>query len=145
MATRKGTIKKTELSEFANIRGNGIIAMGVDDDDELLAVEITDGAKRIFIATREGMAICFEEKDVRPMGRPAQGVRGIRFGIGTRLLAVEHVIGRVEHEDRAELLGFLGEDARCGRVDRERRLGLTFGLVHRGVRARIDDRLALRL
>src|SRR5262249_55199508 len=77
MATRKGTIKKTELSEFANIRPSGIIAMGVDDGDELIAVELTDGKKKIFLATHEGMAICFEESDVRSMGRPAYGVRGI--------------------------------------------------------------------
>lgn len=77
MVTRKGIIKKTEMSEFANIRSNGIIAMGVDDGDELIAVELTDGKKKIFIATYEGMAICFEEDDVRDMGRQARGVRGI--------------------------------------------------------------------
>src|SRR5262249_31479244 len=55
MATRKGTIKKTELSEFANIRSGGIIAMGIDDGDELIAAELTDGKKKIFLATHEGM------------------------------------------------------------------------------------------
>src|SRR5262249_47466598 len=77
MAARKGTIKKTELSDFANIRVGGIIAMGIDEGDELIAAEITDGKKKIFLATHEGMAICFDESDVRPMGRPAYGVRGI--------------------------------------------------------------------
>ncbi len=77
MVTRQGVIKKTELSEFANIRSNGIIAMGVDSDDELIAVELTDGKKKIFLATRGGYAICFDEEDVRPMGRAARGVRGI--------------------------------------------------------------------
>lgn len=77
MATRKGTIKKTELSEFANIRPSGINAMGIDADDELIAVELTDGKKKVFLATHEGMAICFDETDVRSMGRPAYGVRGI--------------------------------------------------------------------
>ncbi len=77
MVTRKGIIKKTELSEFANIRANGIIAMGVDDGDELMTVELTNGKKKIFIATYDGMAICFEEDDVRDMGRQARGVRGI--------------------------------------------------------------------
>src|SRR5256885_17210828 len=57
MATRKGIVKKTELSEYANIRNNGIIAMGIDDDDELIAAEITDGKQKIFLATHEGMAI----------------------------------------------------------------------------------------
>ncbi len=77
MVTRKGVIKKTELPEFANIRSNGIIAMGVDPGDELMAVELTDGKKKIFLATRDGMAICFDEEEVRDMGRQARGVRGI--------------------------------------------------------------------
>jgi DNA gyrase subunit A len=77
MVTRKGVIKKTELSEFANIRSNGIIAIGVDDGDELISVELTDGQKKIFLATHEGQAICFEEDEVRDMGRQARGVRGI--------------------------------------------------------------------
>src|SRR5262249_10896502 len=98
MVTRKGTIKKTELSEFANIRGSGIIAMGVDDDDELLAVELTDGNKKIFIATHEGMAICFEEGDVRSMGRPAYGVRGITLDKG------DYVINVAAVEDGDEIL-----------------------------------------
>ena len=77
MATRKGTIKKTELSRFANIRSGGIIAMGIDEDDELIAAEITDGNKKIFLATREGMAICFPETKLRAQGRQGTGVRGI--------------------------------------------------------------------
>ena len=77
IVTRKGVIKKTELSDFTNIRSNGIIAMGVDDDDELIAIEMTDGKKKIFLATHEGQAICFEEDEVRDMGRQARGVRGI--------------------------------------------------------------------
>jgi DNA gyrase subunit A len=77
MVTRKGVIKKTELSEFGNIRQNGIIAMGVDEGDELMAVELTNGAKKIFLATHEGMAICFNEEEVRDMGRQARGVRGV--------------------------------------------------------------------
>ncbi|MFN0112633.1 MAG: DNA gyrase subunit A [Blastocatellia bacterium] len=77
MVTRKGVIKKTELSEFANIRTNGIIAIGVNEGDELISVELTDGKKKIFLATHEGQAICFEEDEVRDMGRQARGVRGI--------------------------------------------------------------------
>ncbi len=96
MATRKGTIKKTELSEFANIRFNGIIAMGVDEDDELLAAEITDGSKKIFLATHDGMAICFNESDVRPMGRPAYGVRGITLDKGDYVVSVSAVTDNVE-------------------------------------------------
>lgn len=77
MVTRKGVIKKTELSEFANIRSNGIIAIGVDEGDELISVEQTDGQRKIFLATHQGQAICFEEDEVRDMGRQARGVRGI--------------------------------------------------------------------
>jgi DNA gyrase subunit A len=96
MATRKGTIKKTELSEFANIRGNGIIAMGIEPGDELIAAEITDGKKKIFLATREGMAICFDESNVRPMGRPAYGVRGITLDDQDYVISVAAVPDDVE-------------------------------------------------
>ena len=96
MATRNGTIKKTELSEFANIRNNGIIAIGIDDDDELIAAEITDGQKKIFLATHDGMAICFAETDARPMGRPAYGVRGITLDKGDFVISVAAVTGEEE-------------------------------------------------
>ncbi len=68
MGTRKGTIKKTELSAFANPRAGGIIAMGIEDDDELLAVQVSDGKSEVFIGTRDGMAIRFEEADARRDG-----------------------------------------------------------------------------
>ena len=96
MATRKGVIKKTELSDFANIRTGGIIAMGIEDDDELIAAEITDGEKKIFLATHEGMAICFDEADVRPMGRPAYGVRGITLGKKDFVISVAAVTDDTE-------------------------------------------------
>ena len=96
MATRKGVIKKTELSDFANIRTGGIIAMGIEDDDELIAAEITDGEKKIFLATHEGMAICFDEADVRPMGRPAYGVRGITIGKKDFVISVAAVTDDTE-------------------------------------------------
>jgi DNA gyrase subunit A len=79
MVTRKGTIKKTSLAEFQNIRSNGINAINIDDGDELLDVVLTDGTKRIFIATHNGLAIRFNEDDVRPMGRATRGVRGINL------------------------------------------------------------------
>jgi DNA gyrase subunit A len=96
MATRKGVIKKTELSDFANIRTGGIIAMGIEDNDELIAAEITDGDKKIFLATHEGMAICFDESDVRPMGRPAYGVRGITLGKTDFVISVAAVTDDTE-------------------------------------------------
>jgi len=70
-------IKKTSLADFQNIRTNGINAINIDDGDELLDVVLTDGTKRIFIATHNGLAIRFDESDVRPMGRATRGVRGI--------------------------------------------------------------------
>jgi DNA gyrase subunit A len=93
MVTRKGVIKKTELSEFGNIRQNGIIAMGVDEADELMAVELTDGAKKIFLATHEGMAICFNEEEVRDMGRQARGVRGVTLRDDDYVVSVVAVDG----------------------------------------------------
>ena len=77
MVTKKGVIKKTALSDFQNIRSNGIIAINIDEGDELLDVVTTDGKKRIFIATHNGFAIRFDEKNARPMGRATRGTRGI--------------------------------------------------------------------
>lgn len=77
MVTRNGVIKKTSLADFQNIRANGINAINVDEGDKLLDVVLTDGTKRILIATHDGLAIRFDEKGVRPMGRAARGVRGI--------------------------------------------------------------------
>ncbi len=79
MVTRKGVIKKTSLADFQNIRSNGIIAINVDEGDQLLDVVLTDGTKRIFIATHNGLAIRFDEKKVRPMGRATRGMRGIEL------------------------------------------------------------------
>lgn len=93
MVTRQGVIKKTELSAFANIRSNGIIAIGVDEGDELISVEITDGQKMIFLATHEGMAICFAEEEVRDMGRQARGVRGISLRPTDYVVSVVAVTG----------------------------------------------------
>ena len=78
-ATSKGIIKKTALSAYDNIRQNGIIAIGLEEGDSLIGVQITSGQDQILLGTRHGMAIRFDEKDVRAMGRPAGGVTGIRF------------------------------------------------------------------
>src|SRR5204862_5705734 len=77
MGTRRGVVKKTALSAFSNPRAGGIIAMGVEEGDAVIAVQVTDGTSEIFIGTRNGMAIRFHESDVRGMGRTAYGVRGI--------------------------------------------------------------------
>jgi DNA gyrase subunit A len=78
-ATRNGTVKKTPLKDFSNVMSRGIIAIGIDDGDELVKARITDGSQIIFLATHLGMAIRFDENDVRSMGRPAYGVRGIEL------------------------------------------------------------------
>ena len=77
MATKKGTIKKTELMDYSNPRKGGIAAITLDEKDELINVEMTDGNQQIILATKDGNAVKFEEKNVRPTGRSAQGVRGI--------------------------------------------------------------------
>jgi DNA gyrase subunit A len=76
-ATRKATVKKVPLKDFSNVNSRGIIAIGIDEGDELVTARITDGKKIVFLASHEGMAVRFEESDVRPMGRPAYGVRGM--------------------------------------------------------------------
>jgi DNA gyrase subunit A len=78
-ATAKGTVKKTALSAYGNIRTNGIIAIGLEDGDSLIDVCVTGGKDHIILGTRSGLAIRFEETDVRAMGRPAGGVTGARF------------------------------------------------------------------
>jgi DNA gyrase subunit A len=76
-ATKRGLVKKTALSAYANVRSGGIIAINVEDGDELLSVRVTDGSRQIFIGTHQGQGIRFSEKDVRPMGRDTTGVIGI--------------------------------------------------------------------
>ena len=82
MVTRKGTVKRITLSSLKNIRNNGIRAIKMDEDDQLVEVRQTDGVKKILIATHDGMAVCFDENDVRVMGRDAYGVRGIKLRDG---------------------------------------------------------------
>jgi DNA gyrase subunit A len=91
MGTRKGVIKKTDLSAFSNPRAGGIIAMGVEAGDSVIAVEMSDGKEQIFLGTRNGMAIRFDETDVRPMGRTAYGVRGISLRDDDEVVAMEVV------------------------------------------------------
>jgi DNA gyrase subunit A len=91
MGSRKGTVKKTDLSAFSNPRAGGIIAMGIEEGDSVIAVELSDGREQIFIGTSDGMAIRFEETDVRPMGRNAYGVRGISLREGDEVVAMEVV------------------------------------------------------
>jgi DNA gyrase subunit A len=91
MGTRKGIVKKTDLTAFSNPRAGGIIAIGVEDDDSVIAVEMTDGREQVFIGTSDGMSIRFDETDVRPMGRTAYGVRGITLREGDEVVAMQVV------------------------------------------------------
>ena len=84
--TKKGVVKKTPLSEFRNIRQNGLIAIAIREDDELIAVLRTRGNDNIIIGTKQGMSITFNEEDVRPMGRVAMGVRGIQLREGDEVI-----------------------------------------------------------
>jgi DNA gyrase subunit A len=78
-ATVRGTVKKTALSAYANIRQNGLIAIGLDEGDALIGVQVTSGKDHVMLGTKTGLAIRFEESDVRAMGRPAGGVIGAKF------------------------------------------------------------------
>jgi DNA gyrase subunit A len=89
MGTRKGTIKKTELSAFSNPRAGGIIAMGIEDGDAVIDVQLSDGQSEIFIGTKDGKAIRFGEDDVRSMGRTAYGVRGIQLRENDEVVAMQ--------------------------------------------------------
>lgn len=89
MATKKGTVKKTELMAYSNPRAGGIIAMGIDDGDELIEVRVTEGNQDIFIGTQKGMTIRFHEDEARAMGRTATGVRGIRLEDGDAVVGME--------------------------------------------------------
>jgi len=97
-ATQKGTVKKTPLKDFSNVMSRGIIAIGIDSNDELVAARITDGSQLVFLATHMGLAIRFDECDVRSMGRPAYGVRGIGlvkndYVVGVAVTPKEHEAG----------------------------------------------------
>jgi len=87
-ATQNGTIKKTKLSAYANIRQSGIIAIRLDDGDNVVDTAITDGTREIILATKKGLAARFNETDVRPTGRATYGVRGIRLGKGDEVVSM---------------------------------------------------------
>ncbi|MBV8602896.1 MAG: DNA gyrase subunit A, partial [Candidatus Eremiobacteraeota bacterium] len=99
MVTRRGVIKKTKLEEFANVRRNGLIAINLDPDDELLAVDLSDGKRDIILGSRDGMAVHFNEKDVRSMGRAARGVKAMTLAPGDEVIAMD-----VVEDDRREVL-----------------------------------------
>ena len=91
MATKKGLIKKTELSAYSNPRQGGIIALGLEDGDKLIGVQVTDGQREILLGTKQGITIRFNEEDVRPMGRTAYGVKGITLEAGNEVIGMETI------------------------------------------------------
>jgi DNA gyrase subunit A len=91
-ATRQGTVKKTSIAEFANLRKGGIIAIGIDPGDALIDVKLTSGRDQVVLITHDGMSIRFSEEDVRSMGRPAAGVRGINLEPTDALVALAVVV-----------------------------------------------------
>jgi DNA gyrase subunit A len=99
MVTAKGVIKKTPLSEFANVRRNGLNAINLDEGDELLAVDLSNGTHDIILASSAGMAVHFNEKDVRPMGRNARGVKAMTLDDGDTIVAMD-----VIEKERKEVL-----------------------------------------
>ena len=91
MATKNGLIKKTELSAYSNPRQGGIIALGLEDGDKLIGVQVTDGQREILLGTKQGITIRFLESDVRPMGRTAYGVKGITLEEGNEVIGMETI------------------------------------------------------
>jgi DNA gyrase subunit A len=99
MVTRKGVIKKSRLEEFANVRRNGLNAINLDENDELLGVDLSDGTRDILLASERGMAVHFNEKDVRSMGRNARGVKAMTLEGGDSIIAMD-----VVEDERKEVL-----------------------------------------
>jgi DNA gyrase subunit A len=99
MATTHGTVKKTPIKDYANIRNSGLITINLDNDDELRWVRMSTGGDEIVVSTAQGQAIRFKESDARPMGRSARGVRGIRLRPSDKVVGMD-----LAHEDRKLLV-----------------------------------------
>jgi DNA gyrase subunit A len=117
MVTRNGVIKKTALSDYQNIRANGINAINIDAGDELLRVICTDGKNQIFLATHDGMAVRFNESDVRPMGRATRGVRGVNLRKGDFVVSVCAEIKRATRKCCRSPKRALANKRRCQAID----------------------------
>jgi DNA gyrase subunit A len=123
-ATRSGTVKKTPLKDFSNVMSRGIIAIGIDKEDELVAANCTDGNQIIFLATHDGQAIRFDESDVRSMGRPAYGVRGMDLSkgdyiVGMAITPKEQKKGKNGDPDQSNLVLSVTEQGYGKRTDVE--------------------------
>ncbi|HWI55050.1 MAG TPA: DNA gyrase subunit A [Desulfobacteria bacterium] len=117
-ATRNGIVKKTPLQDYATSRRDGLIALGLDEDDELMDVRLTSGRDEMIIGTRNGMAIRFSEEEVRSMGRTARGVRGITLGPGDNVVG----LGRVQKDEYVLVVSANGFGKRTP-IDEYRRQG----------------------
>ena len=104
LATKKGSIKKTRLDAFSRPRAAGIIALGIEEGDALIAARLTDGASHVLLSTAQGMAIRFDECDVRPMGRGAYGVKGITLADGDEVVSAEVIAPAREGEPAPTIL-----------------------------------------
>jgi DNA gyrase subunit A len=116
MATKNGTVKKSALTEFSNPRSTGIIAINLDEKDELIGAKLTDGKQMIFLASHEGQAILFRETEVRAMGRQAGGVNGMDLGKDDYVVSMDVVqpdfeIIRKESKKETENLDELENEA----------------------------------
>jgi len=131
MATRQGTIKKTKISDFANIRRGGIISIKLDKGDELQWAKLSGGEDDILLITKNGKIICFQEKQIRSTGRSSQGVRGIRLIDGDILIGLDIISGG---DKTAELLVIaengLGKRTRVSEVRNQRRGGQGVRVAH---------------
>jgi len=136
MATKNGFVKKTELCAFDNIRKTGIIAMALKDADELNWVKETDGKREVLMGTTQGMSIRFNEKDIRPMGRAAAGVKGIRLKKADRVISMD-VIAEGK-EIVAISAGGFGKRMKVDEFRRQRRGG---GGI-KAIKLRSDDKVA---
>src|SRR5580700_1960824 len=121
-ATSSGTVKKTPLKDFSNVMSRGIIAIGIEKEDELVAAHCTDGNQIIFLATHDGQAIRFDEDDVRSMGRPAYGVRGMDLSKGDYIVGMavtpkEHKKGKNGDPDESDLVLSVTEQGYGKRTD----------------------------
>src|SRR5262249_27687505 len=90
-ATRRGLVKKTDLMQYASPRPSGIIAIALEDRDEVIGVRLTDGGREVILSTRDGQAIRFKEEEARPMGRDTYGVWGMRLDDGDEVVALDLV------------------------------------------------------
>ena len=108
--TRNGTVKKTPVKDFSNVMSRGIIAIGIEKEDELVAARLTDGNQIVFLASHEGMAIRFDEEDVRSMGRPAYGVRGMDLDKGDYIVGMAITPKEGKKKTNGKSKGTEGED-----------------------------------